>query len=280
MNTTPAKVEPADKVLERLIVGGDLSQLSPIDKTKFYIRVCRSIGLNAATQPFAYLKLQGKETLYATKGCTDQLRKIHSISIEIIARELVDGIYTVRARSTDPTGRHDEDEGSVPLPDSIKGEFRSNLMMKATTKAKRRVTLSHCGLGFLDETEVESIRGAQTEEAPSVEQLSLADEMDDAIPHQELHADPGPAASVTPASAAAAAPVETTSPPPAAAVPLSTKELYATAREAAERGRDTLVAFYGPRSPEEKAQLKKKYGEHLEDLVQLYPVNEFGSNQK
>jgi hypothetical protein len=62
--------------------------------------------------------------------------------------------------------------------------------------------------------------------------------------------------------------------------PFTAAQLNKMAREAAERGRDTLVAFYGPRSPEEKAQLKKKFGEHLEDLVRLYPVNEFGSNRE
>jgi hypothetical protein len=36
--------------------------------------------------------------------------------------------------------------------------------MKAETKAKRRVTLSICGLGLLDETEIETIPGA----APAV----------------------------------------------------------------------------------------------------------------
>ena len=34
------------------------------------------------------------------------------------------------------------------------GEFAANAIMKAVTKAKRRVTLSISGLGFLDETEV------------------------------------------------------------------------------------------------------------------------------
>ena len=34
-------------------------------------------------------------------------------------------------------------------------------MMKAETKGKRRVTLSICGLGMLDETEVGSIPDAQ-----------------------------------------------------------------------------------------------------------------------
>jgi len=274
MNTLPATSEPVDKVLERVIIGGDLSNMPSIDKAKHYIRVCRSMGLNPYTQPFSYLKLQGKELLYANKNCAEQLRQIRSISLEITARELIDGIYTVRARSSDPTGRRDEDEGSVPLPDSIKGEFRSNAMMKATTKAKRRVTLSHCGLGFLDESEIESIKDAQTMDAPSAEQLTLAEEMQDQIPHQQLHADAGNASE--PASTAATA-KETS--PPAAVAALTTAQLYKTATQAALRGRDPLVAFYQPRSPNEKTLLKNKFGEHLEDLVKLYP-SEFGSNRE
>jgi len=39
----------------------------------------------------------------------------------------------------------------------LRGEAASNAVMKAVTKAKRRVTLSICGLRFLDETEVEDI---------------------------------------------------------------------------------------------------------------------------
>ena len=41
-------------------------------------------------------------------------------------------------------------------------------MMKAETKAKRRVTLSICGLGVLDETEVENV----PHQAPQVRQTN------------------------------------------------------------------------------------------------------------
>ena len=41
--------------------------------------------------------------------------------------------------------------------DKVQGENRANAMMKAETKAKRRVTLSVCGLGMLDETEAEPL---------------------------------------------------------------------------------------------------------------------------
>lgn len=38
----------------------------------------------------------------------------------------------------------------------------ANALMKAETKAKRRVTLSICGLGLLDESEIDTMKGAET----------------------------------------------------------------------------------------------------------------------
>ena len=43
----------------------------------------------------------------------------------------------------------------------LKGDALANGLMKAETKAKRRVTLSLCGLGMLDDSEVETIPNAQ-----------------------------------------------------------------------------------------------------------------------
>ena len=50
----------------------------------------------------------------------------------------------------------------------LKGEALANSMMKATTKSKRRVTLSICGLGMLDETEIDSIPASAKGRAPVV----------------------------------------------------------------------------------------------------------------
>jgi hypothetical protein len=55
-----------------------------------------------------------------------------------------------------PDGRTDESLGAVSLV-GLEGEALANSLMKAETKAKRRVALSICGLGMLDETEVEAI---------------------------------------------------------------------------------------------------------------------------
>ncbi len=154
--------QEGSEVLEQVVIQGDLSNLKPADRVMYYKQVCESLGLNPLTKPFEYIALNGKLTLYAKRDATEQLRKINGVSIIIKAREVVEGCYVVTAQATDKTGRHDESIGAVPI-DNLKGEARSNALMKAETKAKRRVTLSICGLGLLDETEVSSIPGAYPE---------------------------------------------------------------------------------------------------------------------
>jgi hypothetical protein len=150
-------------IIERVLLHGDLRQLTAAQKTSYYLKVCETIGLNPLTQPFAYMVLNGKEILYAKREATEQLRFLHTISVEIKSRESIEGCYVVTAAAKMPSGRTDESTGVVALEHS-KGEARANLMMKAETKAKRRVTLSICGLGMLDETEAASIPGATLRE--------------------------------------------------------------------------------------------------------------------
>jgi hypothetical protein len=147
--------------IELAITGGDLSDLTTEQRTTYYQQVCESLGLNPLTSPFAYLTLNGKLRLYALRDCTDQLRRLHGISIYIASRERMGDIYVVTARAKDRTGREDESTGAVPLG-NLKGDALANALMKAETKAKRRVTLSIAGLGWLDETELATIPGAQS----------------------------------------------------------------------------------------------------------------------
>ncbi len=153
--------------LEKVLIQGDLSPLSESDRIVYYSRVCKSLGLNPLTQPFAYIRLQGKLKLYALREATEQLRQLHSVSVKIVSRELVDDIYVVTARATLPDGRCDESIGAVFLGQS-QGELRANLLMKAESKAKRRVTLSICGLAMLDELEVETIPDAIKTQVPEL----------------------------------------------------------------------------------------------------------------
>ena len=150
-------------VMEQVVINGDLDKLSAQDRVAYYKRVCESVGVNPFTRPFQYIRLNGKLTLYAAKDCTEQLRAQRGISITGLAATFDKdaAVYTVIATAIDREGRTDSATGAVPLGNEVKGEARANAIMKAETKAKRRVTLSISGLGWLDESETGSITGAQ-----------------------------------------------------------------------------------------------------------------------
>ena len=140
--------------LEQVVVQGNLATLSENERIGYYARVCESLGLNPLTRPFEYITLNGKLTLYARKDATDQLRDIHGVSIPLITAEKHpdDGLFVVIAQAEDRYGRKDSGMGVVSIA-GLKGENLANAMMKAETKAKRRATLSICGLGWMDEVE-------------------------------------------------------------------------------------------------------------------------------
>lgn len=152
------KAEASTERLMKVLLQGDLAGLNPNEKEQYYRAVCESLGLNPLTKPFEYLKFNGKEILYAAKNCAEQLRQLHDISIEIVSREKIgEDLLLVTARAKNKEGRTDESIGAL----DVKGLTGQNLgiaMMKAETKAKRRVTLSICGLGMLDESEIGTLK--------------------------------------------------------------------------------------------------------------------------
>ena len=146
-------------VLEDVIIRGDLSKLSPEQRVQYYRMTCDSLGLNPLTRPFDYIMLNGKLVLYAKKDATDQLRSKKGVSIDDIELSETDDTFIVKVKGHDSTGRSDVEIGVVRKSD-MQGNI-ANAQMKAVTKAKRRLTLSLCGLGWLDETEVETIPTAK-----------------------------------------------------------------------------------------------------------------------
>ncbi len=167
--------------MERVLIGGDLSRLNEQERLDYYKATCESLGLNPLTKPFDYISLNGKLQLYAKRDCTDQLRKIHNVSVKIVSREVVEGVFAVTAQARMPDGREDESVGAVPIVREANGEAiplkpedRANAMMKAETKSKRRVTLSICGLGMLDESEFDTMGTVpRTHRAPQEQQAQL-----------------------------------------------------------------------------------------------------------
>ena len=210
---TPATIQtPTDiSVPEQVLLTGDLSALSSAERVAYYLQVCKSTGLNYLTKPFEYLPLSDgkggqKLILYARADATDQLRSSRGISVEIVNTQVLDGVFIVTARTSDASGRRGENIGAVPLVREngqwktsqngkrfiekdgtvtpLSPEERSNAMMKAYTKAARRATLQHAGLGFLDESEIESIasRPAPVEVEQQAPQIAAPAAAEPAVP--------------------------------------------------------------------------------------------------
>lgn len=148
-----------------LLMRGDLAQLTQEQRSEYYKKVCDTLGLNILTQPFGYIEFEGRLQLYAKKDATEQLRKIHAVSITERTTTEKDSVFATTVKAVDKTGRTDIATGAVALTyttqtgavKNMTGVGLANAIMKSETKAKRRVTLSICGLGMLDESELEEM---------------------------------------------------------------------------------------------------------------------------
>jgi len=170
-----ATIDPA--IIESIVTKGDLSGLNQVQKVQYYNYRCKQIGLDPSAKPFDLLNLSGKQVLYANAGATQQLCNIHRLSTQITGKERVDDIYIVSVRVTGADGRISENQGAVSIA-QLRGDAMANAVLKCTTKAIRRSVLAHCGLGMLDETEVETIPNARTEsivipDAPPIPEMPV-----------------------------------------------------------------------------------------------------------
>jgi len=167
--------QPSPEALQAALAEGRIEKLTIPQRLEFLAATCKSVGLNPITRPFEFITLQGRMVMYARKDATDQLRAMKTVSIKIVSREIMGDVLMVTARAVMPSGREDEAIGAVPWPKGA--EPQAMAAMKAETKAKRRVTLSICGLGFLDESEIEDAQLAEhfSERDPSPTMPQSAD---------------------------------------------------------------------------------------------------------
>ncbi len=138
----------------------DIDNMNAEERRKYYSDICESLGLNPLTKPFDFIQFpQGGTQLYALRSCTDQLRAINCVSVVSLTTKIESGIQTVTCVVRDKTGREDQDIGAVVIA-GLSGDRLANAIMKGVTKAKRRATLSLCGLGWLDESELDTVPAA------------------------------------------------------------------------------------------------------------------------
>src|SRR5215831_17780606 len=156
--------------IEKVLIAGDLTPLSPEQRLEYYRAVCKSLGLNPLTRPFDYIAFKETENspaklvLYAKRDAGDQLRKLHGVAVLSCKHSIDEQYATAEVMVQDRTGRTDTGLGMVSLLKykdgkwiKMNGRELANARMKAETKAKRRATLSICGLGILDETELDTM---------------------------------------------------------------------------------------------------------------------------
>src|SRR5579859_8165221 len=111
--TEALATRPVGMDIEKVLIGGDLAQLNPDQRLNYYNTLCTSLGLNPLTQPFQYIVLNGKLQLYAKKDCTEQLRKIHGVSITSVDPKQIGDLLVVVASASDRDGRVDSSTGAV-----------------------------------------------------------------------------------------------------------------------------------------------------------------------
>lgn len=158
------------EAVEKVLISGDLSPLNVDQRLVYYRAVCKSLGLNPLTRPFDYIVFfegngaPGKLALYARKDCAEQLRRMYGIGVVSLKREISEDLCCAEAHVRDKLGKEDFATGVVSLYKikdgkrfKLEGKELCNAIMKAETKAKRRATLSICGLGMLDESEIETL---------------------------------------------------------------------------------------------------------------------------
>jgi len=155
----PAKPlsETEEKFLSQLFLSGEISKLDDTQKWDYLKGFCLRLNVDPYTQPFGLITFKGKMTLYAKRGCADQLSRKHLLSTQYTNKYLDDdGCFVVESLIKSPNGRTTEEIGVVYVGTAA-GEELANMKMKAHTKARRRGILAHLGLGILDEAEAESL---------------------------------------------------------------------------------------------------------------------------
>lgn len=191
----------ASSALESLLAAGDMKRLTTKQRIAYYRQVCADTGLNPLTQPFEFVTLQGKMVMYARKEAASQLSRIHGVTTEIVELTRIPElkILLCKVRASNAAGRFVDDVGAVAFGDKLTGDLAAIEYMKVVTKGKRRAILSFCGLGMLDESELDAIPGARIVAMDQpVETAHVKDTAPDA-PKIESRRDTAPAvASVVP----------------------------------------------------------------------------------
>ena len=156
---------------------GRCDRLNEEQRADYINYLCGKIGIDPTFRPVDLIKTKNGIKPYLNKGASELIRDIRKISIDDMQIKDVNGMWVATCRVRNAEGRCDTDIG-VCLKDGTSASpmNQNDSLMKAVTKAKRRATLSMCGLGaIIEEAHPTEYNGeAETQECKS--QILLEDE--------------------------------------------------------------------------------------------------------
>ena len=167
--------------LEKVILQGDLSGLTNVERVIYNNKLCESLGINPLTKPIDYIRQGNRLSAFVNSQGMSQLRKLHRVSTTITDRSFLDkDTYQVIALASTAAGRSEESSAIICLVGkngkSLTGQDRANKMMATETKAKRRASLGLLGLPLLENNSEGKIETSTTYDPP-----------EDSIPHEYRH---------------------------------------------------------------------------------------------
>lgn len=162
----------ADALLSAVAAGKDTRQLTGAQRRALLASLHHQLGLNPLSGAVMFLLTNGRETLYVKKEGTDQIARREKLTRETLKGPCVETMEGVKVVICQVCVKHPDGRAetcTATLPFSAGGLV--NDLMKVETKAKRRATLSLCGLGMLAEDEIETIPGARTVPADVLDEV-------------------------------------------------------------------------------------------------------------
>ncbi len=157
------------QLIRALVVEKGVDSLSPTQRTALYSKLCSLLGIPEEYKPIEFLKMNGKTITYVTAKGSNILAQLHSISLSILDRCMIEGCYTVCVRA-EKNNRHFDDIGSCSL-ENLHGKEKENAIRKASTIAHRRALLGFLGAPFLAQEEIIETNTA-TQNEPTQDELN------------------------------------------------------------------------------------------------------------
>ena len=156
---------------------GRCDGLSDEQKAEYVNYLCSKVGIDPTFRPIDIIATKNGLKPYLNKGAGEIIRDTRKISIDDMQIKEVNNMWVATCRVKSLDGRIDTDVGVCPKTGTQKSPMAPNdSLMKAVTKAKRRATLSMCGLGaIIEETHPTEYNG-EPEQQECRSQILLEDE--------------------------------------------------------------------------------------------------------